>query len=192
MIVEEHPMPEHHTAKQTMVPPAPSDDVERPRFAGIDHVALTVTHLDISQRFYTEVLDFVVVMNIVGTGRICMHPQTGFVLALLTHDDGHGAPFSELNVGTDHLGFSATSREELQAWEARFKAYEVPHTPIRDELFASHLNFRDPDNIALEFSSSNDLMLAARAALSSGSTRAADIAAFIAENVGPDFVAPAQ
>jgi catechol 2,3-dioxygenase-like lactoylglutathione lyase family enzyme len=192
MNMEEDPMPEDRTGKQPTVAPAQCDDVDRPRFAGMDHVALTVTHLDISQRFYTQVLDFVVVMNVLGTGRICMHPQTGFVLALLTHDEGDGAPFSELNVGTDHLGFSATSREELQAWEARFKAYEVPHTPIRDELFASHLSFRDPDNIALEFSSSNDLMLAARGALSSGSTSAADIAAFIAKNVGPDFVASAQ
>jgi hypothetical protein len=65
----------------------------------------------------------------------------------------------------------------------------VSYSPIRDELFASHLNFRDPDNIALEFSASNELMRAAQAALSSGQMSAADIAAFIAENVGPDFVA---
>jgi catechol 2,3-dioxygenase-like lactoylglutathione lyase family enzyme len=170
------------------VSPGRRDHDGRPRFAGMDHVALTVTDLDLSQRFYTEVLDFVVVMD-VGTGRICMHPQTGFVLALLTHDGGYSDPFSELNVGTDHLGFYATSREELESWEARFKAYDVPYTPIRDELFASHLNFRDPDNIALEFSSSNDLMRAAQEALSSGQMSAADIATFIAENVGPDFVA---
>jgi len=29
----------------------------RPRFTGIDHLALTVTDLGASQRFYTEVLD---------------------------------------------------------------------------------------------------------------------------------------
>ena len=44
-------------------------DSVRPRFAGVDHVAFTVTDLDTSQRFYTEVLDFVVVMD-VGYGRI--------------------------------------------------------------------------------------------------------------------------
>ena len=38
-------------------------------FAGVSHVAFTVTDLDASQRFYTEVLDFVVVMD-VGYGRI--------------------------------------------------------------------------------------------------------------------------
>ena len=54
-------------------------------FAGVSHVALTVTDLDVSQRFYTEVLDFVAVMD-VGYGRICMHPGTGFTLGLLKHD----------------------------------------------------------------------------------------------------------
>jgi glyoxylase I family protein len=39
-------------------------------------LAFTVTDLDASQRFYTEVLDFVVVMD-VGYGRICMHPGRG-------------------------------------------------------------------------------------------------------------------
>jgi len=159
----------------------------RPVFAGVDHLALTVTDLDRSRRFYTEVLDFVVVME-VGTGLICMHPQTGFVLALLWHEGGHDDPSSELHVGTDHLGFTAASRTELEAWERHFDAHDVPYTPIRDELFGSHLNFRDPDNIALEFSSSNDLMLAAQAALAAGQTSASDIAAFVAEHVGADFV----
>jgi glyoxylase I family protein len=45
-------------------------------FAGVSHAAFTVTGLAASQRFYTEVLDFVVVMD-VGYCRICMHPGTG-------------------------------------------------------------------------------------------------------------------
>jgi glyoxylase I family protein len=159
----------------------------RPAFAGVDHLALTVTDLDRSRRFYTEVLDFVEVMD-VGTGLICMHPQTGFVLALLRHEGGHDDPFSELHVGADHLGFTAASRTELEAWERHFDAHDVPYTPIRDELFGSHLNFRDPDNIALELSSSNELMIAAQSALASGQTGPADIAAFITEHLGSDFV----
>lgn len=175
-------------SSQTAETPATEDQLARPGFAGIDHVALTVTDLDASQRFYTEVLDFVPVMD-VGYGRICMHPSTGFVLALVRHDDTPPEPFSELNVGADHLGLAAASREVLKMWEARFDSYGVHYTPIRDELFGSHLNFRDPDNIALELSSSNDLMVAAQSALATGQKSAADIAAFIAENVSPDFVA---
>jgi glyoxylase I family protein len=153
-----------------------------PGFAGIDHVALTVTDLDVSERFYTEVLGFVVVMD-VGTGRICMHPATGFVLALLVHDGGTGRTFSELNVGADHLGLASASRDELEWWQARFDDLGVRYTPIRDETFGSHLNFRDPDDIALELSCSNELMTAAQAAMATGRMSADDIARFIAENV---------
>lgn len=160
----------------------------RPGFAGVDHVALTVTDLDASQRFYTQVLDFVVVMD-VGYGRICMHPATGFTLALITHDGAHGGPFTELTTGLDHLGLTAASREELEWWERRFDELGVAYTPIRDEAFGHHLNFRDPDNIALELSASNQLMLAAQEALASGELGPDEIAAFVAEHVGPDFVA---
>jgi catechol 2,3-dioxygenase-like lactoylglutathione lyase family enzyme len=55
-----------------------------PTFAGVDHVSLTVTDLDVSQKFYTEVLDFVVVLD-GGYGRICIHNPTGFVLGLMQH-----------------------------------------------------------------------------------------------------------
>lgn len=166
-------------------------DLPAPGFAGVDHVALTVTDLAASRDFYTEVLDFVVVME-VGAGLICMHPSTGFVLALLRHEGTHDAPFSELHVGVDHLGFAASSRTELETWEKHLAAHQVPYTPIRDELFGSHLNFRDPDNIALELSASNELMIAAQSALASGQTSLADIAAFIAEHVGSDFVPSAR
>ena len=159
----------------------------RPVIVGVDHLGLTVTHLDNSQRFYTEVLGFVVVMD-VGYGRICMQPQTGFVLALLAHEGAHGGSFSELNTGVDHVGFSAASREELEQWERHFDEHGVVYTPIRDELFGSHLNFRDPDGIALELTSNNDLMAAARQALASGQTSPTDIAAFVAEHVSPDVV----
>ena len=162
-------------------------DMMRPSFAGVDHVAFTVTDLDTSQRFYTEVLDFVVVMD-VGYARICMHPRTGFVLTIVAHEGGRGGSFSELNTGMDHIGFTAASREVLEQWERHFEEHGVAYTPIRDEHFGSHLNFRDPDDIALEFSSSNELMIAAQQALSSGQMTPADIAAFVAENVSPDFV----
>jgi hypothetical protein len=110
----------------------------------------------------------------------------------LAHEGGRGGTFSELNTGVDHIGFTAESRKKLEQWERRFDANGVVYTPIRDEQFGSHLNFRDPDGIALEFTSPNDLMLAARKALSSGQMTPADIAEFITENVSPDLVAKDQ
>jgi glyoxylase I family protein len=156
-------------------------------FAGVSHVALTVTDLDASQRFYTEVLDFVAVMD-VGYGRICMHPETGFTLGLVRHEEGFGGAFTELRTGLDHLGLTASSREELEEWQCRFDKHGVVYTPIRDMEMGYHLNFRDPDGIALELDAPNQLAIEAQQALASGHTSPADIAAFVAEHFGPDYV----
>lgn len=155
-------------------------------FAGVDHVAFTVTDLDVSQTFYTGVLDFVLVMD-VGHGRICMHPSTGFTLALLTHDGGHGGSFTELTTGLDHLGFAAATREELEEWERRFDALGVTYTPIRDMEMGYHLNFRDPDGIALELSAPNDLLRTAQQLMAAGEITPEAIAAFVSEHVDPAY-----
>lgn len=96
-------------------------------FADVSHVALTVTDLDVSEAFYTKVLDFVTVMD-VGYGRILMHPQTGFTLGLLIHDQARGGAFTELTTGLDHLGLTASSRAELEEWERRLDEHGVSHT----------------------------------------------------------------
>ena len=150
-------------------------------FAGVDHVSLTVSDLDTSQRFYTDVLDFVMVLD-VGYGRIFMHPGTGFSLSLMRHEGARGGAFSELTTGLDHLGLTAGSRAELEEWEARFDALGVTYTPTRDMEFGFHLNFRDPDGIALELSAPNEILLEAKRALADGRTTQADIDAFIEDN----------
>ena len=150
-------------------------------FAGVDHVSFTVSDLDVSQRFYTEVLDFVMLLD-VGYGRIMMHPGTGFTLSVMKHEGAHGEPFTELTTGLDHLGLTAATREELQEWERRFDEHGVSYTPIRDMEFGYHLNVRDPDNLALELSAPNELLVAAKQALAEGQTSQADIDAFIEDN----------
>jgi glyoxylase I family protein len=167
---------------------APSRTSAPTAIGRVDHVALTVTDLAVSERFYTDILGLVVVMAVPG-GRICMQPRTGFVLALLTHGGARGGRFSELDTGVDHLGLAADSREQLEQWERHFDAHGVTYTPIRDEHFGSHLNFRDPDGIALELSSSNDLMLTAQAAMRSGEMTAETIADFVEQHVGVGFAA---
>jgi glyoxylase I family protein len=153
-------------------------------FAGIDHVSFTVINLDASERFYTDVLDFVLVMD-VGYGRICMHPSTGFVLALIKHPDAHGGPFTELHTGMDHLGLTAASREELVEWERRFDEHGVTYTPIRDLEMGYHLNFRDPDGIALELSAPNALLLEAKRLMAAGNVTTESIAEFLSTNLRP-------
>ena len=125
-----------------------------PELAGIDHASLSVTDLDRSERFYTEVLGLLRLADF-GTVRILLHRPTSFLLALVRHTAAYGERFTELCTGLDHLGFGVSSRAELVAWERRLDALGVEYTPIRDMEFGAHLNFRDPDHIALELSTSN-------------------------------------
>ena len=138
-------MPRHHRSEPV------------PEFTGVDHVSLTVTDLDRSERFYTDVLRLLRLADF-GTARVLLHRPTSFVLALVRHDAANGDPFSEVHTGLDHLGFGVTSREELVAWERQLEMLGVKYTPIRDMEFGAHLNFRDPDDIALELSTSNEIL----------------------------------
>lgn len=126
-------------------------------FSGVSHVSLSVTDLDRSQHFYTHVLGFVVLMDW-GEVRVLIHPQAAFQISLVRHPERDGKPFTELNTGLDHIGLIAASRDELVEWAEHFDAAGVSYTPIRDMPFGSHLNFRDPDDIPLEFYVPNDLV----------------------------------
>jgi catechol 2,3-dioxygenase-like lactoylglutathione lyase family enzyme len=128
-----------------------------PDFDGVDHASLSVTDLDRSERFYTDVLGLLRLADF-GTVRILLHRPTSFLLALVRHDAANGNQFTELHTGLDHLGFGVSSREELVAWEHHLVALGVEYTPIRDMEFGAHLNFRDPDHIALELSTSNSTL----------------------------------
>jgi glyoxylase I family protein len=131
-----------------------------PEFAGINHVALTVRDLDVSARFYCDLLGFIVVLD-VGYGRICIHRGTGFSIALLHHEGTSDDRFSPLRTGLDHLGLAVGTRAELVQWEQRLRAAGAPCSPIQDMPLGHHLNFTDPDGIALELQAPNAVYAAA-------------------------------
>ena len=155
-------------------------------FSGVSHVALTVTDLDRSERFYTDVFGFIRLADF-GVARVLLDRPSGFMLSVFTHQAAAGGPFSELNTGMDHLGFVAEGRDELVEWEKKLDALGVVYTPIRDMEFGSHLNFRDPDDIALELQAPGPLWQVAAEALAAGATRE-QIAAFVEEHLGPELV----
>jgi len=139
--------------------PAGRKEDDMPTFAGIDHLSLSVNDLDESQHFYIDVLDFMLLVDF-GEVRVLLDRPTGFTLSLVRHSSGRRGPFSELNPGLDHIGLTASTRDELVGWERRFETAGVVYTPIRDMPFGSHLNFRDPDGIPLEFMVPNAVLTA--------------------------------
>ena len=115
------PEPVHETAAST--------DRAALTFGGVDHVSLTVTDLNVSARFYTEVLGFTVVLDF-GYGLACIHKTTGFTLSLIRHPDGSGTRFTHRQTGLDHLRLTARNRAQLLGWEQRLRELDVESTPV--------------------------------------------------------------
>lgn len=118
----------------------------------IQHVAITVTDLAVSEAWYTKVLGVEPVLD-EDTG-----PFRHIVYAFGTTMLGlHGfpdlvsrEPFDERRPGLDHISFGCADRAELVEWTNRLDELEIPHGDIVDARYGSGVSFRDPDNIALE------------------------------------------
>jgi glyoxylase I family protein len=123
---------------------------------GVHHFRLTVTDVDRSVAFYTQVLGFQKLMDLnpgaflsdgkVGLG-IGPHPRPEQAIA--------GDRFDENRVGLDHMSFEVSSRVALDDAVQILDRHRVSHSEIRDlgEAFGiCILIFRDPDNVQLELS----------------------------------------
>ena len=148
------------TASEPVHETAATTDDAALTFRGVDHFSLTVTDLNVSAKFYTQVLGFMVVLDF-GYGLVCIYKTTGFTLSLIRHPDGSGTRFTHRQTGLDHLGLTARNKTALLGWEQRLRELDVEFTPVRDSELGHHLNFRDPDGIALEFYAPNDRFAAA-------------------------------
>lgn len=124
----------------------------------VHHLRLTVTDVDRSRAFYTQVLGFELVTELDpgvflsnGTLGLGIGPASGPAVA--------GDRFDENRVGLDHLSFGVASRQALEAAVQVLDERGVPHGEIKDlgEAFGLYiLAFRDPDNIQLELSAPYD------------------------------------
>jgi catechol 2,3-dioxygenase-like lactoylglutathione lyase family enzyme len=135
--------------------------VTQPR---LHHLAITVTDLDASVRWYESVFDVHHLMDEPhpgGVGRILADADMQLMFALHQHDTNDGGLFAETTTGLDHAGFVVPTRDDLETWQQHLEANGVvrsdtadkplTQSPINDRPYGSVLVFRDPDNIQLEF-----------------------------------------
>lgn len=120
----------------------------------VHHIRLTVTDVERSRRFYTEVLDFAYVADL-PSGIFLSNGALGLGISPSPAPDRlpAGDRFDEARVGLDHLSLQVDSRADLERAIAALDAHVVPHGEINDlgEGFGiCVLAFRDPDNIQLE------------------------------------------
>jgi glyoxylase I family protein len=126
-----------------------------PVFPSITHVAVTVTDLERSTRWYSDLLGSQPVLDedeeIGGFHHTVYALDGGQLFGLHTHPEATRDAFDEHRTGLDHVSFACADRDELQKWAARLDELDIAHGPIVDTHYGSGLSFRDPDGIALEF-----------------------------------------
>jgi catechol 2,3-dioxygenase-like lactoylglutathione lyase family enzyme len=127
-----------------------------PAFPALAHVAVTVTDLDRSTRWYGELFGAEPVLDedeMIGGFHHTVFVLAGGQLFGLHRHPGRGADgrFDERRTGMDHVAFACADRAELGRWVSRLDELGIKHGGIVDAHYGSGVSFRDPDNIALEF-----------------------------------------
>jgi len=129
----------------------------------LHHAALTVTDLEASVDWYSQVFSIRPQMDVPhqgGVGRVLADDARTLAIVLHRHEGNGQERFAETRTGLDHLGLMVADRQELERWQDHLVEHGVQRSaeadrpltqaPIADEPYGSVLTFRDPDNIALE------------------------------------------
>lgn len=126
------------------------------------HLRLTVTDIDRSRAFYDAVFGFDAAYEAPPEDADqATKDQLAFLYGgVIYHFPGGllglrpvASPpdrYDEDRVGLDHLCFTVASRDDLQEAVDILDRLQVPHGEIKDLGSGYILEFRDPDNIALE------------------------------------------
>ena len=123
-----------------------------PAITGADHVAITVTDLEVSATFYARLLgaEPIATLDDGAFVRKLFDLGGGAHLGLTQHERGSGQPFDPTTPGLDHLGMAVADRGELEAWQHHLSDLDIKHGGIVSADYGLVLSFTDPDGIALE------------------------------------------
>ena len=125
----------------------------------IAHVRLTVTDIERSRQFYESVFGWPVLIEVPENANEAMRRQLDFLYGGVVYDLGGTLlglrpvaedRFDEDRTGLDHIAFRVVSRAELDSAAAHLDELGIGHEPVKDIGPSFILEFRDPDNIALE------------------------------------------
>lgn len=125
----------------------------------VAHVRLTVTDIERSRQFYESVFGWGVLIELPDKADEATREALDFLYGGVIYDLGGmlvglrpvaSDRFDENRAGLDHLAFRLDSKAELDAAADHLDAVGVEHEAVKDIGPMYILEFRDPDNIALE------------------------------------------
>jgi glyoxylase I family protein len=125
----------------------------------IQHIRLTVTDIMLSRKFYDSVFGWPVALEVPADADAETREKLRFLYDGILYRAGDllvglrpvaNDRFDENRAGLDHLAFRVSTKAELDAAAVHLDDLGVAHEPIKDIGTSHILEFRDPDNIALE------------------------------------------
>jgi len=118
--------------------------MSEPTLGPVNHVAITVTDVGRSERWYAAALGLVRIDGQVaedGSGHVTLlHPDGGWVLALASGREPAIA----------HAAFSCTDRDALVRWRETLPERGVTPGSLTDAPYGSGFVLRDPDGLEVE------------------------------------------
>lgn len=125
----------------------------------IGHIRLTVTDIDRSRQFYEQVFDWPVALEMPADADTATRERLHFLFGGVLYRVGDlliglrpvGTDrFDEDRTGLDHLAMRVSGRDALDRAAGHLDALGIAHEPVKAIGHGWILEFRDPDNIALE------------------------------------------
>jgi glyoxylase I family protein len=121
--------------------------------AGVHHITLNVTDLEVSRAFYEGLLGFGVDQDFPGEKLRLRLAEDGtrLVLRPLLPGTPAGDQFSEYRAGLDHIAIGAAREEVFRLAETLRRAGLAADLHRNRGSEHAMVTFRDPDNIQWEF-----------------------------------------
>jgi glyoxylase I family protein len=125
----------------------------------VAHIRLTVTDIARSRKFYESVFNWPINLEVPEGADEATREKLAFLFGGVIYNVGEsriglrpGADdrFDEDRTGLDHIAFRVASKAELDDAASHLDSLGISHEPIKDIGVMYLLEFRDPDNIALE------------------------------------------
>ncbi len=134
------------------------DDMTIPT-SSFAHVRLTVTDINRSRAFYDDVFGLPVAFEMPADADAETREQLAFLFGGVIYQLGDSLlglrpvsddRFDEGRTGLDHVSFAVAARSDLDDSVAVLDRLGVQHEGVKDIGAGYILEFRDPDNVALE------------------------------------------
>ena len=118
---------------------------------GINHIALRCKDMEITKKFYREILGLSLVYESENlNGFMAGNVLIGFLKA---NNNSQDEVFNPMTIGMDHIAISCETNDELERVANGLNDAKVENTGIKfdETLQKKYVAFKDPDRIQWEF-----------------------------------------